>query len=283
MRFLYVCDIHGDKDKYNKILEIAKKNNIKYLVWGGDILPKKMGVREEVQPVFIDSFFDEYLSLLYKNDMELIFIMGNDDLDIFDDKINDLCDKYPNVHNINKTKYTVGDCEFIGLSEVLDNPFRYKNRVVMEDGLEMEPQICEELWVNHGKDRLTVEEWKEYRETKLERMKKILQELPEMDNSKKTIYVFHAPPYGVGLDECRGGYKAGSKDMAEFLKNSHAYMSFHGHIHESPNMSGKWHNKLGETICIQPGQTERGEEQIIYAIVDTDNDSFERYTLNIKQ
>ena len=34
-------------------------------------------------------------------------------------------------------------------------------------------------------------------------------------------------------------------------------VTLHGHIHESPALSGKWLVKLGETHSIQPGQEQR--------------------------
>lgn len=282
MKFLYVCDIHGDENKYNEILKTAKRNRIKYIVLGGDILPKRGGPREEIQPAFIDGFLSNFLNELKNSNIELIFIMGNDDLEIFDDKIEKICREFNNIHNIDRKEFKIEDCSFIGLSNVLDNPFRYKNRVVIEEGLEMEPQRSERIWINKGKDVITVEEWKEYRKTKLEKMENILKELPTMDNSKKTIFVFHDPPYGVGLDECAIGHKAGSKAILEFIKDSGAYMSLHGHIHESPSISGKWYTKVGNTICIQPGQTELGEEKMMWMIIDTDRDKQERYIKSIK-
>lgn len=63
--------------------------------------------------------------------------------------------------------------------------------------------------------------------------------------------------------------------MTEFLEKSNAYMSLHGHIHESPRMSDLWYNMLGNTICIQPGQTELRNKEMFYVIVDTENNSYE--------
>ena len=57
------------------------------------------------------------------------------------------------------------------------------------------------------------------------------------------------------------------------------YMSLHGHIHESPKISGLWYNKLGKTICIQPGQTELGEKECYYVIIDTKIDKKDRYEI----
>ena len=40
MKILYVTDLHGDKNKYRKTLDIAIEKNIGVIVNGGDMLPK---------------------------------------------------------------------------------------------------------------------------------------------------------------------------------------------------------------------------------------------------
>lgn len=37
----------------------------------------------------------------------------------------------------------------------------------------------------------------------------------------------------------------------------------HGHIHESPRMSGKWYEEIGETLSINPGQSNEFHAVII--------------------
>lgn len=41
MKNLYVTDLHGDKEKYRKILEVVAKKNIDVIVNGGDMFPKQ--------------------------------------------------------------------------------------------------------------------------------------------------------------------------------------------------------------------------------------------------
>lgn len=55
MKILYVTDLHGDKDKYKKILEVAINKDIHVIVNGGDMLPKQCN-RHEEQPLFIKVF-----------------------------------------------------------------------------------------------------------------------------------------------------------------------------------------------------------------------------------
>ena len=58
------------------------------------------------------------------------------------------------------------------------------------------------------------------------------------------------------------------------MKNQ-PFLSLHGHIHESPEMSGVWKANLGKTICIQPGQIHR----FTCAIIDTETREIQRLTL----
>ena len=45
-------------DKYEKLLVEAIKQKVKYLVFGGDLLPKNCSDRYNEQKIFIEKFFD---------------------------------------------------------------------------------------------------------------------------------------------------------------------------------------------------------------------------------
>ena len=278
MKFIYACDIHGDTNKYEKLFKTAQEEDIKYMVLGGDLLPKR-GIRVIIQPEFIRDFFEDYFKSLKENNIKCILIPGNDDLEKFDIEINELCEKYSNIYNIDNKKLDIEDVSFIGLSKVLDHPFGSKNRVLIEKNLKMQPQLSQDIYINRDTEVITISEWERYRETNIDKMEDILSSLPVVDKSRKTIYVLHNPPYGIGLDVCGNGLQVGSKAITSFLEESNSYMSLHGHIHESPKISGLWYNKLGKTICIQPGQTELGEKECYYVIIDTKIDKKDRYEI----
>ena len=275
MKFIYACDIHGDENKYEKLLEQAKNQNIKHIVLGGDLLPKMCSDRKLEQTQFIQNYLNEYFTKLKEDDIKCICILGNDDLEILDNEFDKICKAHTNVFNIDNKRVDIEDVSFIGLSKVLDHPFGCKDRVVIEDGLKMPMQLSYRILINKCQDKITIDEWEKYREINIEKMEDTLINLPKADDKNKTIYVFHNPPYGIGLDVCADGRQVGSKAMIKFLENSNAYMSLHGHIHESPRMSGLWYNVLGKTICIQPGQTELRNKEMFYVIVDTENNSYE--------
>jgi Icc-related predicted phosphoesterase len=61
-----------------------------------------------------------------------------------------------------------------------------------------------------------------------------------------------------------------------FLKENQPLLSLHGHIHESPEVSGGWYTSIGNTICIQPGQSVHYENTLNYALIDLEFMKFER-------
>ena len=278
MRFIYVCDLHGDEYKYKNLLEIDNNEKIRYLVLGGDLLPKECGDRFNEQKIFIEEYLDNYFEELKKNDIKCICILGNDDLEILDKNFNEICRKHDNVFNIDQKKASFDDVTFIGLSKVLDYHFGCKDRVVIEEGLEMPFQLSSVIYVDKCRNMLSVEEWREHRKN-IEKIEDILEKLPKAKKGNKVIYVFHNPPFGLGLDVCRDKRQVGSKTIANFLEKSNAYMSLHGHIHESYRVTGIWKNELNGTICVQTGQTERHSKDMFYAIIDTDKNYNDLYML----
>ena len=113
---------------------------------------------------------------------------------------------------MNKTKYDELEISFIGLKYVLDAPFKRKDNIALEKGLEMPEQWSNEIYVDNCQKIISKEEWKEYRK-KCPMMEQLLKELPQPTKNHKTIYLFHEPPYGLGLDLCKDGTIAGSKGV----------------------------------------------------------------------
>ena len=274
MRFVYSSDIHGDINKYHKLLNICKKNNINYIVLGGDLLPKYKDDREPIQRDFINNEFDKYCRELQDNNITLIGILGNDDLEIIEEDYYKVISKYPNIIDVDNKLAKIEDISFIGLNKVIDAPFKRKDHIVLDEDQVMPKQASEKIYIDSCKRILTIKEWEKER-LKRPKMSYCLNKLPKSNG--KTIYILHDPPANIGLDWCRDGDKAGSKDIYNFLYNSNAYMSLHGHIHESYSLSGIWNAKINKTIAIQLGQTELNEELLYYAIIDTDNNKYERY------
>lgn len=279
MKFIYASDIHGDMRKYNKLIELCKLNNTDLLVLGGDLLTKTFGDdREQLQREFIANGLKDYCNKLRDNKIRVVSILGNDDMEIIEKEYYKLISSYPNIFDVDNKRVDIDGYNFIGLNKVLDAPFKRKDHVVIEEGMEMPKQNHDQIYVDKCRRIITVDEWRKER-LKRDKMIDCLKRLPEGDEN--TIYILHDPPANVGLDVCRDGDKAGSNDIYKFLNDSKAIMSLHGHIHESYNKSGIWKVDLNGTTAVQAGQTEYGDDLLYYVIVDFDRRDLVRKEIKV--
>ena len=283
MEFLYVTDLHGDKDKYEKIFEIALADKIKVIVNGGDMLPKR-GHRHLEQPIFIDEYLKDYFGRLQKSGIIYLAMLGNDDLLAVDQLFGAVCNEFDNVYNLDNRIVRIDGYEFIGMNAILDHPFGCKDRVVNESEYVYQVQLGPVAGISHATGYRNIYNWSEYLQTNLLDMRDILNKLPEPKNLDKTVYVMHMPPVGLCLGQLyRQDLDIGSVAIYEFLKHQQPKLSLHGHIHEAPDMpKGKWLNHILKTTCIQTGQSELGDEELIYAKIDLDNQNYQRKKCIVK-
>jgi Icc-related predicted phosphoesterase len=141
-----------------------------------------------------------------------------------------------------------------------------EGRVVEIDG----HQLASTGWSNRTP-------WDTYREEDepqlAERIETVVSEVTAPP--ERTIFSFHCPPYGSGLDEApeltedmhmkhagRAPVPLGSTAVREAIERHQPALSLHGHIHES-----RGNARIGRTLCINPGSAyEQGD--LLGAVVD---------------
>ena len=279
MKLLLATDIHGIKWKYERVFHEAISLNIDMIINGGDMLPFKGNLL--YQDKFITGFLDDYFSKCNSSGLYLACQLGNDDCIIFDEIFQEICDKYSHVFNVAQKRFQIKDhgYEFIGMNWVTDLPFGLKDRARMDNRDFTLPKQIGKQYISNPNGWIKIEDWSSYIKT-LPTIEEEMNQLIKPDNMKKAIYIIHVPPSNLGLDVCHDGRKVGSIAVYEFLKRNQPLISFHGHIHESPEVSGRWNSKLGKTICVQPGQSHQHENHLIYVIIDLETMNFRRFKVN---
>lgn len=187
MKILYVTDLHGDKEKYRKTLDLAIEKEISVIVNGGDMLPK-LGERHLEQPEFINGFLRDYFRELQDNNITYLTMLGNDDLLAVDTLFEDVCGEFENVHNIASKKIYIEGYEIIGMNYILDHPFGCKDRVITETRYIPQRQLSPFAGISneHGYDRIF--NWFEYSRTELPQMCDVLDGLPAPENPQKAYF-----------------------------------------------------------------------------------------------
>ena len=252
------------------MLTLAEDAGVQVLVNGGDMLPKDCDLHQ--QGDFIRGCLQDHFTQFEAAGIDYFCYPGNDDLRIFDPLFEQVCGNFHHVHDIAQKKVLIGGYEFIGMNWVVDYPFRLKDRCRMDNAdYHFQPQFgTGVLSTVEGWEELP--DWQAYART-LPTIEDELNGLVRPDSMSKAVYVVHMPPAGIGLDACYSGEVVGSMALTRFLDKNQPLLSLHGHIHESPEVTGKWQAHIGETLCVQPGQP----HELSYVVVDLETLDAERY------
>jgi Icc-related predicted phosphoesterase len=219
---VYATDLHGDVGEYERLLSAGSGKNVRAVVIGGDICPFVMvtGDLALYQREFLQFYLIPRLKEFRKKTGKDVFlIMGNDDLKVNRDIV-EKGEKEGAYICVNMKAAPLGDgYSIVGYSHINEAPFLLKD------------------WEKKEEDILSD-----------------LRKLSKKSDPKKTVYLMHAPPFGTGLDVVFSGAHVGSIGIRKFITEAQPYMTLHGHIHESPRMSGGWKEQIGSTISVNPGK-----------------------------
>ncbi|MEM2954918.1 MAG: metallophosphoesterase [Candidatus Nanoarchaeia archaeon] len=215
-KFIYATDIHGNATIYEKIFSLGSEKDIDFLVFGGDITT---GVTPKSQRFFLEFYLLRRIKEFKKKHKKkpIFIMMGNDDFSSNFDILKRATNKKIIFHLHNRF-YKFGDYKIAGYPFVNPTPF------FLKDWEKSENEILQDL-----------------------------EKLSSRLNPQKTIYVFHAPPFGTSLDLLYNRDHKGSKAIREFIEKNQPLLTLHGHIHESREVSGKIFEHIGKTLCVNPG------------------------------
>lgn len=267
MKVLFVTDLHGRSDNLHKAVRIAEEM-ADALILGGDIHPIGHTVRPSDQYRF---FLSEVAEPLEGVGVRIFAIMGNVDWKV---NLKRYRDMHPHpVHWLNLEDGRLGDLLIAGMSHVPVTPFSIKDwdafdgdaplpREATFQGLHSTPEGLEVREVGDGTPNIA----------------DVLEEIGRRMKGRRWILVSHCPPYGTSLDVASGGVHVGSRALKDFLGSPDApILSLHGHIHESPLITGKFCERVGNTLACNPGDSrsrlralliEVGDRKIDYNLIE---------------
>ena len=218
---LYITDLHGRTEAYESAFREAAKKGIDALILGGDLCPT--GFNEIFIPVqreFLAGYLIPRTEKFRQDTGKPVFVMmGNDDF-----KANEplllAAQKKGTLLVTNLQRHCFQGWTIIGYSYINETPFLLKD------------------WEKTEKE-----------------MKKDLDKLGRGCDMGRTIVQLHAPPKGTKLDMLYDGSHVGSTAIRQFIEEQQPALTLHGHIHESPDISGSLTDTIGRTVCLNPGNT----------------------------
>jgi Icc-related predicted phosphoesterase len=250
----FVSDLHGRTDRYRKLFDAARAAHPRAIFIGGDILPH-FG-RADVAPDFVRQYLLPELGRLrgsMGSDYPRIFLIpGNDDPRIHEQALLE-GEEAGLLSYMHMKRQQFGPWTVYGYAITPPSPFRSKDwerydvsryvdpgSVSPEEGMRSVPVDLAEI--RHGTIAADLEQ------------------LFGSEDLGKAVALFHAPPYGSGLDRAALDGKSvdhvpldvhvGSIAIRRFIESRQPLITLHGHVHESARITGIWREHIGSTLSI---------------------------------
>ncbi|MFO8051113.1 MAG: metallophosphoesterase [Thermoplasmatota archaeon] len=257
MRWFAVSDLHGRPNRYLSLFREVERNPPPAVLMGGDLLPRKGPVKE-----FMDEFLFRPIRSLRKSGIRTRFlvIMGNDDPKahehlFFQGDEEGVIDYIP-MKTTKVHSFTVAGYPYIHPS-----PFLLKDWELYDVSRYVDPGCVSPPEGIHTTDQNTDE-------LRFHTIKDDLDELARISDPKRTIYLFHSPPFETNLDMADIGSQKidsvplnphiGSVAIKRFIEGHQPPVTIHGHVHESFHMTGRFHQRIKGTLAISACGTEKG-------------------------
>ena len=254
---VYTSDLHGELDLYRAAGQAAVRTRADALIFGGDLCPGVASSASPRLPIEQPEFLLHRLSHLLSDwkeahpTLRIFAIPGNDDCQTIlpalgELEMNDL------IENLHRETRTLGAYTLMGLSYVPPTPFQLKDFERWDDAPEPDSDSYSYRCVAGSPRGFTViGDFHDYLDS-LPSLKQELQRLPIKD-PLQTIAVIHCPPFGTKCDVLFDGRHIGSKAVRSWIEKNQPRLALHGHIHESPRLSGTFLDRIGATTVINPG------------------------------
>jgi uncharacterized protein len=300
VKIFFATDVHGSETCWRKFLNSGKHYGVDAIILGGDMTGKAL------VPVISDGG-DRWHATLLENRTELV---GDEQVEQFEDavirrgyypfrttpdevqrlqqneaewhelfqqKMLETVDKWMQLADERLAGTGIrcfccpGNDDQFEVDEIIEKA-RYvelgEGRVVEIDGF----QMASTGWANRTP-------WETYREEDEPQLKERLELVVQQVTAppEKTIFSFHCPPHGTGLDDApeltadmrlkeagRATKPCGSTAVRQVIEEHQPALGLHGHIHEARGST-----RLGNTLCINPGSSyEQG--QLLGAVIELD-------------
>ena len=256
--FLFVSDLHGREDRFDKLFALIFAERPEAVFLGGDLLPsgallfaKSRSGREN----FLEEFLLPRLRTLRRELGEsyprIFLILGNDD-PRREEAVIAHHEKEGLWHYIHGRKAAVGPYAVYGYACVPPTPFALKDWERYDVSRFVDPGCVPP---EEGRYSIEVADGEKGFPT----IREDLEALAHDDPLERAIFLFHSPPYQTRLDRAALDGRmvdaapldvhVGSIAIQRFIEERQPLITLHGHVHESARLTGSWQEKIGEHLC----------------------------------
>jgi Icc-related predicted phosphoesterase len=270
MILLYASDLHGQIGHYDALRKAVAAHRTDVLVLGGDLFPDdppefpaEMGRR---QAVWVLEVFRGWLSSLLKEcgDLTVLSIFGNRDWYSSAEALEELARQMPRLRPLKPdTAVELNGLSFVGYSNTPPTTCYAKDFERLDLAGDVPPAMGGARW--NPRTRRVAATSSKVLYTQFPSMSEDLEKLARPNGP--WVFVAHAPPYETVLDRDHRKETRGSKAVRHAIERYQPLLSLHGHVHESPEVTGQFQERIGRTTAVNVGQQVEG---LCYGIIEID-------------
>ncbi len=266
MRICFTTDFHGRMGLYAQLTNLLRAEKPELLVLGGDMhteceLENPLGT----QAAFVERRLASMVAAWKTTvpGLAVACVLGNHDM---------ACTRTAMQahHRAGRlilldlqTPCELGGLSWIGLSTAPPSPYWVKDFERLDLPGDPLPEVGGAVWDEHARAARPVEANEHF-----PNHPSLAEELAAAPPILGPwVLVAHAPPYATRLDRLPTvDHPIGSRAVREFIETRQPLISLHGHVHESPDTTGGYVERIGQTLCINPGQS---HDRLYAVLLDT--------------
>lgn len=264
MKIIYTSDLHVDPNHLDRLFAAGEHFQADAVFIGGDLIPVggwTLSASIKTQKKWIQDIFIPRLNIFNSKfpGTSFFFDFGNDDLMANRSLIADKAGKYFNLIHMQVLDINP-NLALVGYMTVPPTPFKLKDWEKLDSA--NQDGIDENTTVKGAKTETGVERPHKLKlsdgtiEDDLTKLTELLEKPPWQE--RPFLFISHCPPADTKLDVLPDGRHVGSLAIRRFIEywgnSGRLQASFHGHIHESPWMSGQVYDRIEGVPCFNVGQ-----------------------------
>jgi len=251
IRCVFASDLHGDPERYARLLAAVEREQPAALFLGGDLLPGLRG-----GPGFFEQVLGPALAALRTrlgpHYPRVFAILGNDDERAAEPGLIDL-EARGLLHYTHGRRFELEGFPVYGYQYVPPTPFGLKDWERYDVSRSVDPGCVspEEGWRSVAVDA---------REQRWSTIREDLERLTGEADLQRAVFLFHTPPHATKLDLAALAGRSvdhapldphvGSIAVRRFIERRQPWLTLHGHVHESVRLSGAWSERIGRTLLL---------------------------------
>ena len=277
---LFATDLHGNAQGYEELLAGAVELRAAAIVLGGDLCPHS---RLSSQEAFLRTWLAPRLRRFREAHQEIrVFgLLGNDDWGVLQRELEgweregSFCCLHQRAHQLTDELWIAGS-SFVPVTPFGMSDFDRFDAPGWRPPAKYHPPLfsvtpssglCGARSTTRAADEIIEGSMVELR--RRETLEECLAALVRLSPPARTVYVFHAPPAGTALDQIGDRSHVGSAAIRWFIEQYQPLLTLHGHIHESPLVSGSISETIGKTLMLNPGDSQTRLRALLVSLEGT--------------